>query len=43
MKASHTELIKVLHELIDALNRPVTRESTINLPSGPVTMIVKEH
>ncbi|MGB9331487.1 MAG: hypothetical protein WCB10_12030 [Steroidobacteraceae bacterium] len=42
-KTAHTELVKVLRELIEALDRPKTRESTINLPSGPVHMTVKEH
>ena len=42
-RASRTELTKTLHELIEALGRPKTRESVINLPSGPVKMTVKEH
>jgi outer membrane protein TolC len=42
-RADRTVLIKTLRELIEALGRPKTRESVINLPSGPVKMRVEEH
>ena len=37
-----TELCEELKALTVALLSPMTRTSTINLPSGPVTMTVKE-
>lgn len=36
------DLVQAVRELIDVLKTPVTRTSTINLPSGPVTLITKE-
>ena len=43
MRASNAELAGVLRDLVTVLSAPVTRESVINLPSGPVKMTVKEH
>ena len=36
------EVIASIRELIDTLKQPVTRTTTINLPSGPVTMTLHE-
>lgn len=41
-KASNAALTEALRDLIKVMSAPVTRESTIRLPSGPVSMTVKE-
>jgi|SRR5271170_1314640 len=41
VESDHAVVAK-LDELIATLNKPVTRTCTINLPSGPVTMTVRE-
>jgi hypothetical protein len=37
------EIIKELRELVAVLKAPITRTSTIELPTGPVSMTVTEH
>lgn len=39
---SNQELVGKIGELIEAMKAPKVRTSTVNLPSGPVTMTTKE-
>lgn len=41
-RAGDGELIAAVKELVQTLRAPITRVSTINLPSGPVSMTVNE-
>jgi hypothetical protein len=36
------EIIQSVRDLIEQLKKPVTRTTTVNLPSGPVTMTTTE-
>ena len=36
------EIIQSVRELIEQMKKPVTRTTTVNLPSGPVTMTTTE-
>lgn len=40
--AAYVELVEAVLGLLKTLNSPVTKTSTANLPSGPVTMQHRE-
>jgi hypothetical protein len=39
---SHRELMACLRDLVSTLNRPLTRTTTVNLKSGPLTVTTRE-
>jgi hypothetical protein len=42
VRAAYMGLTEELRQLVQALNRPVKRQATIELPNGQATMVVSE-